>query len=201
MEVKQNLSWEGVPVLSWGVSLPDGPERCRRLNRYLKKTEQVWRERWEKRLYPAACAALGEGVLFRSWSGILTGIITCQDKRLYSMKLEAEEVRGDGRPCLVCWGLLWDVREDAPGNVENLLQPGKDWENRVLERIFREGTARQRENLWFPDADWQEKAKKALKTCTPWADEKAVFWSFPQGFMADPADGTPVFSVEREVLG
>ena len=200
MGVKLNLFCEGQSVLTCRANLPEGPERCRRLARYLEETERVWQARWEKKLYPMACEALGAGRLFRPWTAELTGEETCRDEMFYSMRLEAREVRGDGRPCLVCWGLIWRIKEDAPVNVENFFHRGKGLENQILKRIFRDGTARQRENLWFPDGDWQEKAKKALKACSPWIDEKSVFWSFPQGFMADSAEGTPVFGVEREDL-
>ena len=198
MEVKQNLSWEGQTVLSYRVTLPEGPERCRRLNRYLEKTGQVWVERWEKKLYPMACEALKTGERFRPWRAELCGEVTCLEQGLYSIRLEAREVREDGLPCLVCWGESWDLRSDGPWNVENCFRPWKGWKDRALEQILADGRAKQRENLWFPDANWEEKIKKFLKHCSPWLDEKTVFWSFPQGFIAHPAEGTPIFQTERE---
>ena len=202
METKQNILWEGEPVLSYSMELPRGPERCRRLARYLARTEQVWGNYWEKRTAPAACEALRaqreRGGSFTPWTARLTGEVTLETEELFSMKLEAREVHGDGRPCLVCWGEIWDVERDAPLNVENLYPAGKGWENRVLERIFCQGEAGSRGNLWVPAKNWRERVKNTLKRRSPWVDEKRVFWSFPQGFIADPAEGTPVFETERE---
>ena len=204
MEVKQNLSWEGESVLNYRISLPDPPEQTPRLIRYLGETGRVWTEYWEEKVYPRACRALCErravSRVFRPWTAQLTGELTCQDKDLYSMKLEARELRGNGRPCLVCWGELWDLAADAPLPVENLFTPGERWKKRVLEQILASGAARQRENLWFPDEDWREKVKKSLHAVSPWVEEKTVFWSFPQGFMANPGEGTPIFTTEREAV-
>lgn len=202
MEVKQNLCCEGEPVLCYRLDLPEPPEGCRRLARYFGEMERVWAAYWEKKVYPRACWDWEEkraaARIFRPWSGELTGTITCQEETLYSVKLEVRQTQSDGRPCLVCWGENWDLRADGPLDVENLLKRGRGWQKRVLEEISAAGEARQRENLWFPDGDWREKAKKALKTAEPWVDEKSVFWSFPQGFMADPAEGNPVFSTTRQ---
>lgn len=204
MGVKQSLLWEDEPVLEYEIELPELPEKAKRLGRYLRKTEQVWTKYWEKKVYPKACQMLSErraaSKPFPIWQARLVGETTYQGDDLYSLKLEARELRGDGCPCLVCWGEVWDLKQDVPVPVENLFVPSKGWEKRALEQIYAAGEEKQRGFLWVPDENWREKAKKALKACSPWVGEKQVFLSFPQGFLASAAEGTPVFGVERESL-
>ena len=52
------LLWEGEPVLSFfppKVALPLGTPK--RVTAYYRRLEQMWRNRWEKTVYPRACAA------------------------------------------------------------------------------------------------------------------------------------------------
>ena len=57
-EREKTLAWEGEPVLTYTVKALALPSAPARLERYYRRMEAGRLARWEKVLYPRACAAL-----------------------------------------------------------------------------------------------------------------------------------------------
>ena len=100
----QTLLWEGEPVLSFvppRVALPaDAP---RRVVRYYRQMEALWRARWEGPLYRRSCAAAqaarSRSRPFTPWSAELTAELTRTDGVL-RVRWEAAEQLGGGHRTL-----------------------------------------------------------------------------------------------------
>ena len=97
------LLWEGEPVLSFfppKVALPLGTPK--RVTAYYRRLEQMWRDRWEKTVYPRACAAAqaarNTSRPFDSWTA----------------GLEAEAEPRAGRRCALNREELWHLPKGSP---------------------------------------------------------------------------------------
>lgn len=125
----RTLLWEGEPVLSYvppKIVLPVAVPR--RVERYYRRLERMWRERWEGVLYRRSCAAAQEARSrsrpFEPWSAGLTGEVSKEENEL-RVRWEAAEQAGGWRCTL--------SREDAwqlPGGMPVLPPKGVGKKNR-----------------------------------------------------------------------
>ena len=117
-EERQTLSLQGEPVLEYALVRPqirDGGRGGRRLDRYYQHLAEVWRRRWSRALYWHACLDLArcreQSRPFHPWQAHLEGRVLFQDQDSLSIRLDAEEVHGDGRPLRVRMGDVWSLPE------------------------------------------------------------------------------------------
>ena len=120
-EERQTLSLQGEPVLEYALVRPqirDGGRGGRRLDRYYQHLAEVWRRRWSRALYWHACLDLArcreQSRPFHPWQAHLEGRVLFQDQDSLSIRLDAEEVHGDGRPLRVRMGDVWSLPEGVP---------------------------------------------------------------------------------------
>ena len=74
---ERTMTLEGERVLSYCLSWPE-EENCRRITRYYARVAQLWQDRWEKRLYPLACAGPGQCVAGGGVDGMgLSAVLHC----------------------------------------------------------------------------------------------------------------------------
>lgn len=120
------LQWEGEPVLSFfppRVSLPLGTPK--RVTAYYRRLEQMWRDRWEKTVYPRACTAAQTAREasrpFDPWTAGLEAEAE-QDGHMLRVRWEAAETAG-GRRCALNREDLWQLPRGTP--VVPAKKPGK----------------------------------------------------------------------------
>ena len=113
----RTLLWEGEPVLSFTqprIVLPVTAPR--RVERYYRRLERAWRERWEGVLYRRACDAAREARSrsrpFEPWSAGLTGEVSREESEL-RVRWEAAEQAG-GRRCVLSREEAWQLPGGMP---------------------------------------------------------------------------------------
>ena len=198
------LTLEGEPVLEYSLSWPQvtGAGRGgRRISRYYARLARTWRLRWQRELYWKACVALADRRAasrpFTPWSCRLSGEVALFQDGLLSLRLEGEEVRGDGKASRVRWGDVWKVREGAPCLPRELFEEKKGWKRSLLDQVGAQGRARQQAGDWFPDPDWEKRLRRALPADGLCLTDQGIEVSFPQCTIAPAVEGTPVFTVPR----
>ena len=77
----RTLLWEGEPVLSFSPpKVPLSAQAPRRVVRYYRRLERMWRERWEGEVYQRACRAAATARAgsrpFEPWQAALTAQVS-----------------------------------------------------------------------------------------------------------------------------
>lgn len=111
------MLWEGEPVLSFRpprVPLPLGTPK--RVAAYYRRLEQMWKDRWEKTVYPRACAAAqaarDRSRPFDPWTAGLEAETEKEDDIL-RVQWEAAET-ANGRRCALSRADLWQLPKGTP---------------------------------------------------------------------------------------
>lgn len=202
-EEKKTMTLEGVPVLEYSLCWPElseGGRGERRVTRYYQRMARVWRERWGKELYWRACLSLLEqrerSRPFQPWSARLEGEVTYQDDGLLSIKMDARETEGDGRPLRVCAGDMWHLPEGAPCPVSEFFPGQRRWRKRLLDQLARQGEARRGAADCFFDRDLAKKLGGILAPSRCCRTGQGLEFYAPQCLLAPAAEGIPVFQLE-----
>lgn len=202
LEMGETLTLEGEPVLEYSISWPEvrgAGLGGKWISRYYRRLAECWKVRWRTRVYWLACLSLArcreESRPFVPWKGELQGKVTFLRDGLLSLKLEGEEIREPGRPCRVCWGDSWKVREGAPCLPGELPGLGKGWKKRARKAIVEQGRAGQSRGEFFPDEDWEEKLRRRLPIQGLYMTQEGVELALPQSVLASGAEGTPTFLI------
>lgn len=198
------LTLEGEPVLKYSLSWPEvtgaGPGGCW-ISRYYARLAKSWRLRWRREMYWRACLSLaGQRAAsrpFTPWSCRLAGEVALWQDDLLSLRLEGEEIRGDGKASRVRWGDVWKVKDGAPCPPGELFAQKRGWRRYVLNQIRAQGGARQAAGDLVLDPDWKVRVKRALPTHGLCLTEAGVEAAFPQCTIAPAAEGTPIFVIPR----
>ncbi len=113
----RTLLWEGEPVLSFSVPKLTLPVTApRRVERYYRRLERMWRERWEGLLYQRACAAAqtarSRSRPFEPWSAGLTAEVS-REEGVLRVRWEAAE-QAEGRRCVLSREEKWQLPGGMP---------------------------------------------------------------------------------------
>lgn len=202
IDKKQVLSAEGEPILNYEMYLPQltGKKSAfSKINRCYQKTAHVWEERWKNQVFSAAnqeqqakCASSHQFTAWRAW---VRGEVTKLDENLLSVRMEAGEVRGNGRPCLMRWGEIWNLNSGAPYPTRDLFPGRRNWKRAVLSQILEQGNARRAAGDCFLDCDWEKKAEKLLCWEEACLTERGAEFYLPQCALSPAAEGVPAFVV------
>lgn len=196
-EREKVFTWEEEPVLLCklcSLQLSPGLERP---GRYYKRLEAVWTARWEKLLYPRACAALQAARTasrpFRPWEASLTGTVTlCTPERL-SLCLEAAE-RLDGPHTVVLrHGDTWELPACRPVPLSALFPAGFGWRRWVLDEVARQIQARQQagEARFYPD--WARRLPRCFDPERFYLTAEGPVVFFPLYALGPYVEGVPTF--------
>ncbi|MBC5721536.1 RsiV family protein [Lawsonibacter sp. OA9] len=207
-EEKGSLTLEGEPVLEYTLSWPEVQNAGlsgRWISRYYDRLARSWKQRWQREVYLAACLSFAQkrerSRPFQCWTGRLGGEVTALEGGLLSIRLEGEEIRGDGKPCRVTWGDVWKVREGRPEPLKRFFPGERRWKGRLTTAIREQGEARQTGGDCFLDQGWEKYIGKLLPSRDFWLQDGELAFAFPQCAIAPAAEGTPVFRfplAERE---
>ncbi len=202
IDKKQTLSAEDEAVLSYELYLPQlvgKKPALSRINQCYQKTARVWEQRWKERVFPAADqerqGRRAASRRFEAWHTWVKGEITELKEGILSVRMEAGETRGNGKPCLMRWGELWNLSTGVPCPVGDLFPGQRKWKQQTLAKILEQGRARRAAGDCFLDRDWEEKAGKLLLWQEPCLTERGLEFYLPQCSLTPAAEGTPVFVV------
>lgn len=201
-EETRTLTLEGEPVLEYTLSWPEVTGAGlggRWISRYYAHMAKTWRLRWQREVYWKACLELAERRAasrpFTPWTGKLAGEVALWENGLLSLRLEGDEVRGDGKPCRVRWGDVWKVKEGAPCQLKEFFPKERGWKKKLLTQITQQGSRRKEAGDCFLDQGWEEKARKLFPVRDFCLTPEGLEFAFPQGAFSPAVDGTPVFCV------
>ena len=160
-EERQTLSLQGEPVLEYALVRPqirDGGRGGRRLDRYYQHLAEVWRRRWSRALYWHACLDLArcreQSRPFHPWQAHLEGRVLFQDQDSLSIRLDAEEVHGDGRPLRVRMGDVWSLPEGVPLPAGACFPGDRRWWLHLTRKLREQGEVRRAAGDCFLDPDF-----------------------------------------------
>ena len=148
-EEKRVLTLEKIPVLEMDLSIPQltgGGRGGERISRYYQRLAGAWRSRWSRENYWRACLDLARcreaSRPFRPWTARLSGEVLFQDENTLSIRMDAREVRGDGRPLQVRTGDLWKLPEGVPLPVRSYFPGDRRWWLHPTRKLREQGEVR-----------------------------------------------------------
>lgn len=199
---QKTMTLEGEPVLEYTLSWPElkgGGLGGKWISRYYAHLAKSWRLRWQREIYWKACLALTEQRAasrpFTPWRGALQGEVTLWEGGLLSLRLQGEEDRGDGRPCRVRWGDVWNVREGAPCPLSEFFRGQKGWKKGVTSQIKEKGRQAQQAGALFFDSDWEQRITSHIPFRDFCLTEEGIEFVLPQCAVSPAVEGTPSFSI------
>ena len=190
------LKLQGEPVvemeLSWPQIVQSGAG-SRRINRYYEHLTRQWRERWGRTIYWQACLELArcqrEGESFSPWEVFLEGQVLFQDGGTLSIRMDAREIRGTGRPLRVCSGDIWMIPEGVPLPVRTYFPGDRRWWRHLVVKLREQGEARRSVGDCFLDLDFAQKLEQALSPHRCCRIPEGLEFYIPQCALAPAAEG------------
>ena len=195
-EEKRVLTLEKVPVLELSLSWPQvaaGGREGERISRYYQRLSQAWRSRWGRETYWRACLDLArcreKGRPFHPWTAQLSGQVLFQDGETLSIRMDAREVRGDGRPLQVRTGDLWRLPDGVPLPVAAYFPGKRRWRAHVRRKLKEQGEARRAAGDCFLDGDFDKKLRRVLSFRQCCRTPEGLEFYLPQCALAPAAEG------------
>ena len=204
-EERQTLSLQGEPVLEYALVRPqirDGGRGGRRLDRYYQHLAEVWRRRWSRALYWHACLDLArcreQSHPFHPWQAHLEGRVLFQDQDSLSIRLDAEEVHGDGRPLRVRMGDVWSLPEGVPLPAGACFPGDRRWWLHLTRKLREQGEVRRAAGDCFLDPDFGPRLRQFLSPHRYCRTPEGLEFYVPQCALAPAAEGVVAFSLPLE---
>lgn len=195
-EEKRVLTLEKIPVLELDLSFPQltgGGRGGERISRYYQRLAGAWRSRWGRETYWNACLDLARcreaSRPFRPWAAELSGEVLFQDEGALSIRMDAREVRGDGRPLQVRTGDLWKLPEGVPLPVAAYFPGKRRWRAHVRWKLKEQGETRRAAGDCFLDGDFDKKLRRVLSFRQCCRTPEGLEFYLPQCALAPAAEG------------
>ena len=177
-EEKRVLTLEKIPVLEMDLSVPQltgGGRGGERISRYYQRRE-VSRP-------------------FRPWAARLSGEVLFQDEGTLSIRMDAREVRGDGRSLQVRTGDLWKLPEGVPLPVRSYFPGDRRWWLHLTRKLREQGEARRAAGDCFLDPDFGGRLRRWLSPYRCCRTPEGLEFYVPQCTLAPSAEGVVTFSL------
>lgn len=195
------LKQEGKAVLALSLRRPGFPDRGRtkRVERYFAHLAQMWEARWETVLFPRACqaraAAREMGAAFAPWEARLDYVVTLWAPPLISLRLNAVEDTGGGRPFRFRMGETWDCAGGYPRPLRAFLPKNRRWRKALLAQLGAqaEGRLAAGEALFYPDC--AQRLAQAFDPERFYLTQEGLAVFYPLYALGPYGEGIPVFSV------
>ena len=194
-EREKTLAWEGEPVLVYTVRALALPSVPARVERCYRRVEAVWAARWEKSLYPRACAALRAARAasrpFRPWEASLSASVTLDTPERLSLYWEAAERLDGPHAVTLRRGDAWALPRGMPLTLAELFPAGFRWRRWVLEEAARQLRARQAsgESRFWPD--WERRLARSFDPERFFLTEEGPSVFFPLYALGPHVEGIP----------
>lgn len=196
------LKCEEEAVLTLSMRWPKFPEeasRMRRAGRYYRQVSECWKAHWEGPVYRDACAALAAAREasrpFHPWEAKLDFTVTCNERGLLSLYLDAYEYTGGAHGITVRQGDAWDLCSGFPRPLASFFPPRSRWRRTVLCAMLEEGRRRVAagDTLYFDD--WERTLVTGFDPCRFYLTREGIAVFYPLYTIAPYAEGIPVFTV------
>lgn len=195
-EEKRVLTLEKIPVLELDLSFPQltgGGRGGERISRYYQRLAGAWRSRWGRETYWNACLDLARcreaSRPFRPWAAELSGEVLFQDEGALSIRMDAREVRGDGRPLQVRTGDLWKLPEGVPLPVRSYFPGDRRWWLHLTRKLREQGEVRRAAGDCFLDLDFAGRLRCWLSPYRCCRTPEGLEFYLPQCALAPAAEG------------
>lgn len=202
IERQISLTLEGESVLNLTLRRPEltgSGRRHKRINRYFKRFEGLWEKRWRRILYLAACVDLAQcrshSHIFHPWSATLDGEGLLLPDGQLSIKMEAREVRWEGKPLFVRSCSLWDINEGTPLGHKALGK--KTFTRKNMLKLTADAAANAKQlGCFFPDTDYSVALKGCFEPNRFYKTEDGIEVFYPQAVLAPAQEGIPTFRLQ-----
>ncbi len=198
------MNWEEEPVLTISLrwpKLPEQPPGLRRVGRYYHHLSEQWKRRWEGELYQRACAtaanARASSRPFKPWTAGLDFYITCQEPGLLSLRLDAAEDPGSGRPVILRQGDVWALPSGTVRTPESFFPPRSRWRRTVLETAAAQIQARTNSGESIFCADWPHRLEREFSPDRFYIEGADLVFFYPLCTIAPYFEGIPTFRVPK----
>lgn len=204
-EVKRVLTLEKRPVLEMNLSWPQivgGGRGGERISRYYFRLAQAWQTRWGRETYWQACLdfaqAQEQSRLFHPWTAQLSGAVLFQDGETLSLRMDAWEIHGDGKPIQVRTGDIWKLPEGVPLPVGSYFPGRRRWRHHLIPMLQEQGERRREAGDCFLDADFSKKLHWVISPGRCSRTAEGLEFYAPQGVLAPAAEGVVTFTFSWE---
>ena len=173
------------------------------MGRYYQRLAGAWRSRWGRETYWNACLDLArcreESRPFCPWTARLSGEVLFQDEGVLSIRMDAREVRGDGRPLQVRTGDLWKLPEGVPLPVRSYFPGDRRWWLHLTRKLREQGEARRAAGDCFLDPDFGARLRRWLSPHRCCQTPEGLEFYIPQCALAPAAEGPVTLKLPLEV--
>lgn len=197
---ERTLLWEGEPALVCTVqplALPACPPRTAR---YYRRLEQAWSARWEKRLYPMACAALRAARAasrpFRPWEASLSAAVTLHTEERLSLTVDAAERLDGPRAVTLRLGDAWSLPGGRPLALSELFPPGAPWRRQALAAAEKQLRARQEAGEARFSPGWERLLRRRFHPERCFLTEEGPVLFYPLFALGPYVEGMPQVSLD-----
>ena len=125
----------------------------------------------------------------------LSGEVLFQDEGALSIRMDAWEVRGDGRPLQVCTGDLWKLPEGVPLPVRSYFPGDRRWWLHLTRKLREQGEVRRAAGDCFLDPDFGVRLRRWLSPYRCCRTPEGLEFYIPQCTLAPSAEGVVTFSL------
>lgn len=201
---KQNcktLTLTGESVLELSLSWPE-PEgkKLKGVRKYYQALQQRFQRKWESELYLRACMALVEkrdqSRVFTPWQASLSGEVTNQNEKYFSITMTARERHGDHRLLEYRWGDVWYQEDGCPMQVKECFSDQKRWRKTFLTAIAAAGADLQEHGVCL-DKDGIKRLHKCISPHNFALTEQEIIFYCPQCTVAPAVEGTLEFRIPK----
>ena len=199
---EQDFAFEGIPVLTVSVSVPQPVSMqdriSRRIFRYYQQQARSYLTYCQRTLFPLAVAeyqaALSVSAPFVPFRGDLHYEITWQDCHFLSLYTQSKEICGP-RFLLQRWGDTWDLAGGYPIPLSSFFPAHSHWKQHLLHRISEEIRSREEAGLsQYHTHNWRA-LRRALNPQNYYLTPSGLTLFFPMHSIAPASEGIPTFSV------
>jgi hypothetical protein len=198
---EQDFAFEGIPVLTVSVSVPQPTATqdriSRRIFRYYRQQAGSYLKYCQRTLFPLAAAeyqaALSVSTPFSPFRGELRYEITWQDSHFLSLYTQSKEICGT-RFLLQRWGDTWDLTCGVPVPLSDFFPVHSHWKQQLLRRISEEIRSREETGLsQYHIHNWRA-LRRVWNPQNYYLSPSGLSLFFPMYSIAAASEGIPTFS-------
>jgi hypothetical protein len=198
---EQDFAFEGIPVLTVSVSVPQPTATqdriSRRILRYYRQQARSYLKYCQRTLFPLASAeyqaALSVSAPFTPFHGELRYEITWQDSHFLSLYTQSQEICGS-RFLLQRWGDTWDLSCGVPVPLSDFFPSHNHWKHQLLRQISEEIRSREAAGLSPYHAHNWRTLRRAFNPQNYYLSHSGLAIFFPMFSIAPASEGIPTFS-------
>lgn len=185
---------QGKPVLEMDLESPKiSDTKQAQLGRFYRRVAEAWRSRWEKEVFPLACAALEENGQMQAWQMRLRYHVSYEQDGLLSLYTEASEQYDRRRTLLIRNAETWSVEDAMPRSLYSFLPEQRFPRAWLLRQLMEQANAQHEsgEHLYHPE--YPRLMRRYFDPARFYLTPEGIALYYPLESIAPYAEGLPSF--------